>query len=51
LRDVEEDEEDIEILYYVPQLKFDEVKRKLKARLAKNVGEKTFEYYYSMECE
>jgi len=25
--DVEEDEEDIEILYYVPQLKFDEVKR------------------------
>jgi hypothetical protein len=36
--------------YTVPLDRYDAVKRKLHATSAKEVGEKTFEYFYDMEC-
>jgi hypothetical protein len=38
------------ISYSVPEKQFTTVKRHLGARSAKEVGEKTFEYYHEMEC-
>lgn len=36
--------------YTVPPEQYDAVKQKLHATSAKEVGEKTFEYFYEMEC-
>lgn len=41
---------EIKISYSVPIEKFEEVKSKLNAATQKQVGERTFDYYYTYEC-
>jgi hypothetical protein len=36
--------------YTVPTERYDAVKKKLRASSAKEVGERTFNYFYDMEC-
>lgn len=45
------DDEDVEITYLVNADQFEVVRKALKARSSRSVGEKTFDYYYSQECE
>ena len=39
------------ILYYKPKDEIDRIKKALKVRSQREVGEKTFEYFFRMECE
>jgi len=39
------------IAYWKPKKQADEVKKKLKVSTSRQIGEKTFEYFYKRECE